>query len=72
MGTNFTLHIGKRSATGVEGGLFTWAVNPHILRLLPRDTRVENEYGDRLTLGDLLDDCEKGEQSYVLIGREFS
>lgn len=73
MGTNYTLHIGKRSALGAGQCAFTWAIPPGILSLLPPNAEVvESEYGERLTVGELMARIVADEPVFDSIGERFS
>ena len=79
MGTNFygwrgpykeKEHIGKRSAIGGSGMVFTWAVDPAVVYLFQH---IENEHGDEFmpaTIRQIVADCR--EQRTDLIGQVFS
>jgi len=58
MGTNYTIHIGKRSGLpeGSEPACqFEWAIPAGIIALLSANARViEDEYGRQLSVGEFL------------------
>lgn len=74
MGTNYTVRIGKRSSLGGERGcVFTWAIPPAVLALLPANADVvQDEYGRDLTVGEFLVTVAGDEAAEDEIGTRFS
>ena len=73
MGTNFYLHLGKRSWQG-DGKplLFTWAIRSLAWPTAWADVTVIDERGIEITLGEFLANIAKDEQNYESIGQAFS
>jgi len=73
VGTNYYIHIGKRSAGPATGGIFTWAIPPGILGLLsPGAPIIQNEYGDSVTVGEFIAQLEGADSDHALVGQAFS
>jgi hypothetical protein len=74
MGTNYYLHLGKRSSIGQGRCSFTWAVppvsgSPAILRLC---VTVQDEYGREMTLSEFMAAIAEDEQRVDQVGERFS
>jgi hypothetical protein len=73
MGTNYSIHIGKRTSRGKGKCGFIWAVDPDTLHVLgPHVALVEDEYGGVTSLAEFLEHVAHDEQEFGSIGREFS
>lgn len=78
MGTNYYLHLGKRSAAGEGQCSFTWAVSPAALtpsarpRLSLAAVAVQDEYGREMTLAEFLDLIGDDMPELAHIGQRFS
>ena len=80
MGTNYYLHLGKRSATPASDPVpcgFHWAIPPTVLDDLgpdvDRDSSViEDEYGRRLTIEEFEALIRWDGQDRTMVGEEFS
>ena len=73
MGTNYYLHLGKRSSAGAGNGCrFNQAVDLEaIARAVPSGT-VQDEYGREMSLSEFLDMVGDDEKRTDSIGQRFS
>lgn len=74
MGTNYYLHLGKRSSIGEGRCSFTWATPPvnatgATMRLC---ATVHDEYGREMTLPEFMTMIADDEQRRDRIGQRFS
>lgn len=73
MGTNYYLHLGKRSSIGNGRCSFTWAVSPPGSgEGLEPTIPIQDEYGRELTVGEFLDLIKDDEIIVDHIGERFS
>lgn len=79
MGTNYYLHLGKRSSIG-QGCSFTWATPPPGSSQrptawpwpIPPTITVIDEYGCEQSLGEFFELVNEDEQRLERIGQRFS
>lgn len=82
MGTNYYLHLGKRTGRQDGGTRFTWAVNLELptseegIRVvadyIPKGTTVQDEYGNEMTFEEFLERSDRDERDTSALGQRFS
>jgi 3-deoxy-D-manno-octulosonate 8-phosphate phosphatase KdsC-like HAD superfamily phosphatase len=74
VGTNYYLHLGKRSSIGDGRCSFTWAVPPvdATARIIRLCATVRDEYGGEQTLAEFMGIISEDQQQVDHIGERFS
>lgn len=77
MGTNYYLHLGKRTSAGDGRTRFTWAVHRHLplVGAIPGNispVTVQDEYGKEMTWAEFYEMISRDISDESMIGRAFS